>query len=236
MKELIKISRQNYIETVDARELHSFLGIGKRFTTWLLDRIEKYGFIEDVDFLPTLGESTGGRPGKIYNISIDMAKELAMVENNEKGREIRRYFIEREKQARELERQNSIPNFSNPAEAARAWADQFEKREAAEYKVSIMRPTFQFAKLAIRDKNTQYSITDAGKHLGLHQKEIFEILRKNKLLTKKNKPTQYALDQRILQIKTSTAENGTNFSQAVMTIENMKNFNDRYNKFELESI
>lgn len=82
----------------DARELHKFLGVGKRFTTWMQDRVKQYGFIEGEDFLPSLGESTGGRPSTEYQLSLDMAKELAMVENNEQGRQARRYFIEMERQ------------------------------------------------------------------------------------------------------------------------------------------
>lgn len=88
------------VSTVDARELHAFLEVGKRFTTWVQDRIQKYGFIEGQDFLPELGKSIGGRPSTEYHLTLDMAKELAMVENNEKGREARRFFIEAEKKLR----------------------------------------------------------------------------------------------------------------------------------------
>lgn len=83
----------------DARELHKFLGVGKRFTTWMQDRVKQYGFIEGEDFLPSLGESAGGRPSTEYQLSLDMAKELAMVENNDQGRRARRYFIEMERRA-----------------------------------------------------------------------------------------------------------------------------------------
>ena len=66
------------------------------------ERIEEYGFEEGKDFSPISGKSTGGRPSKDYRISLDMAKELAMVERNEKGRIIRRYFIECEKRLRAI--------------------------------------------------------------------------------------------------------------------------------------
>lgn len=92
---------------VNARELHSFLGIGKDFSTWIKDRIEKYGFTDGEDYSPILvsGKNQGLRrfvPGsnKIeYHLSLDMAKELAMLENNERGRQARRYFIAMEKAA-----------------------------------------------------------------------------------------------------------------------------------------
>lgn len=89
-------------KVVDARELCGFLNVGRDFSTWLKDRIEKYGFIEGEDFSPVLGKtsSSGGRPTKEYILKLDMAKELAMVENNEQGRKARKYFIEIEKRFR----------------------------------------------------------------------------------------------------------------------------------------
>ena len=93
MNELIRINRKdingNAVNTVNARELHAFLEVGKDFSTWLKDRIEQYNFIENQDFIifPETGEKSGrGRPAKEYYLSLDMAKELAMVERNEKGK------------------------------------------------------------------------------------------------------------------------------------------------------
>lgn len=85
----------------DARDLHSFLAVGRDFSTWVKDRIEQYGFVEGEDFSPVSGKSTGGRPGMEYHLTLDTAKELAMVENNDQGRQVRRYFIAMERQARE---------------------------------------------------------------------------------------------------------------------------------------
>ena len=87
------------ILTVNARELHSFLQVGRVFAAWITERVEKYGFAEGQDFVLTVSK-TGIRSNvaqKDYHISIDMAKELAMVENNEQGRRVRRYFIECER-------------------------------------------------------------------------------------------------------------------------------------------
>jgi len=88
-------------KVVNARELHEQLLVGKRFTTWIQDRIDKYGFIKGEDFLPILGDSLGGRPKQEYLLSLDTAKEIAMVENNEQGRAIRKYFISVEKKLRQ---------------------------------------------------------------------------------------------------------------------------------------
>ena len=89
MNELIKVViNENNEQIVSARDLHEFLEIGKDFSTWFKDRVEKYGFEEGEDFSTILGnitESTG-RPKKEYIIKMDMAKELAMIENNEKRR------------------------------------------------------------------------------------------------------------------------------------------------------
>lgn len=85
---------------VSARELHKQLFSRQEFTNWIKRRIENYGFVEGEDFLTTLSKSTGGRPSTEYLLFLDIAKEIAMVENNEQGRVIRKYFIEVEKRSR----------------------------------------------------------------------------------------------------------------------------------------
>ena len=87
------------VRTVTARELHAFLEVSTVFTTWITRRIEEYGFVYGRDFLPFLQESSGGRPATEYAITLDMAKELSMVERNNKGREARAYFIDCERRA-----------------------------------------------------------------------------------------------------------------------------------------
>ncbi|HHD7566966.1 TPA: antA/AntB antirepressor family protein [Escherichia coli] len=92
---------------VNARDLHSFLGVGKRFASWITERIAEYGFVENQDYMiiSQVREKIGrGRPAKDYHLTLGTAKELAMVERNEKGRQIRRYFIECE---RKLHQQSS---------------------------------------------------------------------------------------------------------------------------------
>ena len=96
------------VPTVSARQLHSFLEVGKVFGAWIQDRIGSFGFVEGQDFViveglisPNLARTSGGRPAKEYYLSIDMAKELSMVERNEKGKQARRYFIECEKRVME---------------------------------------------------------------------------------------------------------------------------------------
>lgn len=93
------------VQTVNARDLHKALEIKTRFNDWINVRIGEYGFLQNVDYiLVTENPVTKGRGGNRkpifeYHISLDMAKELAMVEKTAKGREVRRYFIDCEKQA-----------------------------------------------------------------------------------------------------------------------------------------
>ena len=88
------------VSTVNARELHSFLTVGRDFSTWMKERITEYGFHEGVDYvlIPQIRGTKQGRGGdrrsKEYAISLNMAKELAMVERTEEGRRARRYFID----------------------------------------------------------------------------------------------------------------------------------------------
>lgn len=86
--------------TVDARALHSVLEVKCDFSSWIKRRISKYSFKENEDFevfIKSEENPLGGRAAIEYRLSIDMGKELAMVENNERGRMVRRYFIECER-------------------------------------------------------------------------------------------------------------------------------------------
>lgn len=79
------------IQTVNARDLHRFLEVGVRFNDWIARRIADYGFEEGKDFYSELSKtSSDGRPSREYHISLDMAKELSMVERKEKGKEAMR--------------------------------------------------------------------------------------------------------------------------------------------------
>lgn len=102
--ELIKIETNiNGEKIVSAWELWKFLDISYSFSTWIKRRIEKYDFIENEDFVVVT--STGvklGNPQEDYILSLDMAKELAIIEKNPAGRVARRYFIQCEKKYRKL--------------------------------------------------------------------------------------------------------------------------------------
>ena len=93
----------------DARKLHKFLQVSTRFNDWIKKRVEEYGFVENQDFIfateiLVAKKGRGGHNKTEYHITLDMAKELAMVERNEQGRAARRYFIECEKQLHQTQK------------------------------------------------------------------------------------------------------------------------------------
>lgn len=88
-------------ETISARELHVFIESKQDFSTWIKARIEDYGFVENQDFVRFHKKMEANNATLIeYYLTLDMAKELAMVERNAKGKEARQYFIECEKRLR----------------------------------------------------------------------------------------------------------------------------------------
>lgn len=114
MNELISLTQSaingELQQTVSARELHAFLEVSPRYNDWIRNRISNYEFQENIDYVcltkTLVTQTEEGREGtsaqKEHFITLDMAKELAMVERNDKGREARRYFIECEKQLKML--------------------------------------------------------------------------------------------------------------------------------------
>ena len=93
MNELIKVDFSGERPAVSARELHEFLGVETRFNDWF-SRMCEYGFLEGEDFYSFLSKTpTGGRPAQDAALSIDMAKEICMLQRNEKGKLARQYFL-----------------------------------------------------------------------------------------------------------------------------------------------
>ena len=138
MHQLIAIQTSNINnetkQTVNARDLHSFLEVGKDFSTWMKDRIESFGFVENQDFVcsPILGSNGRGGHNRVdYHLALDMAKELSMVERNAKGKQARQYFIECEKVAKQQLIPQTLP------EALRLAADLAEQNAMLAPKAAI---------------------------------------------------------------------------------------------------
>lgn len=85
------------------RDLHEFLEVKKAYTTWFMSMAE-YGFSAGQDFLPKKEEINGrGRPQQDHIISLDMAKEISMIQRTERGKQARQYFIECERRMKQLQ-------------------------------------------------------------------------------------------------------------------------------------
>lgn len=184
MNELITISSRRIgaqeVQTVNARELHAFLEVSTVFATWIRRRIEEYGFVYGRDFLPFLQESSGGRPATEYAITLDMAKELSMVERNDKGKQARQYFIECERRALQAPQAKfSIPK--TLSEALRLAADQAETIERQAAQIEQQKPAVEFVE--------RYTEADGSKGF----REVCKLLKANEARFR-----QFLLDARIL--------------------------------------
>ena len=101
MDELIPLTEREGAQAVMGRDLHAFLEVGRDYTNWFKQMVG-YGFAEGQDFTPNLAK-TSGRPRQDHIISLDMAKEIAMIQRTEKGKQARQYFIEVEKRHRQAQ-------------------------------------------------------------------------------------------------------------------------------------
>lgn len=184
MNPLIAITEQavgdGLVPTVDARELHAFLESGKDFTTWMRDRINQYGFAEGQDFVksevlssPESG-SAKARPQMraVYALTLDMAKELAMVERNWRGRQARKYFIECEKRLRE-QRQNTALDLRDPLRLTEVALqltglvrELVEERKATAAALANQAPKAEFYD-AFVEADGLYNLQNAGRALHL---------------------------------------------------------------------
>ena len=180
MNELIALTQSaingELQQTVNARELHAFLESKQEFTNWIKNRIDEYGFVECSDFLIILSKSTGGRPRTDYFLSLDMAKELAMVERNEKGKQARQYFIECEKKLKETITQKPVP--LTFAEALRAYADEVEAHEATKQELTIAAPKADYFD-GLVERNLLVNFTTFAKEIGVKRKLVIAYMLEN---------------------------------------------------------
>lgn len=215
--------------SVNARQLHAYLGVGKVFATWITDRIENPGFVENEDFIvcfPNSGskecgvesKGRGGRNVKEYWLTLDMAKELGMLERTERGRAARRYFIACEKELRKQTQSvhrlpatyaEALRELANSAEenerlklenasTAEALHIETEARQEAETRVDEeARANAQLVALLDRPRKlvTLYSFfPETQSLLGLTSKVGYELLRSMGIL-RKEEENQWGLDE-----------------------------------------
>jgi anti-repressor protein len=160
--------------SVNARELHAFLEIGTAFKDWIARRITEYQFKDGQDFCSFLSETpNGGRPAKEYAITLDMAKELSMVERNAKGKEARQYFIECEKRVKSGE--GARIDVRDPSQLTSIAIQLIEVNKELEDKLEAMTPQVEaYERLAQADGSL--CITDAAKSLQIRPKDLFAYL------------------------------------------------------------
>ena len=198
MNGLIKIDYSNDRPAVSARELHGFLEVGTEYSHWF-KRMCEYGFTEGQDFSPFLTESTGGRPAQDAAVTIDMAKEICMLQRNEKGKIARQYFLQLEK------------DWNSPEKVmARALRIADKRLKMLEDKVEADRPKVLFADSVTASKSSILvgEMAKLLKQNGMEtgQNRFFETLREKGYLIKRkgtdyNMPTQKAMELGLFEIK-----------------------------------
>ncbi|MBY6208786.1 MULTISPECIES: antA/AntB antirepressor family protein [Halomonas] len=189
------------IETVNARELHAFLGVGRDFTSWIKSRIAQYGFAEGGDFVVLVAAPQNGGAGNRgvrteYHLSLDMAKELSMVERNEKGKQARRYFIECERRAKDVT--PLLPQ--TMAEALRLAADQAERLEQQERALQAAAPKVAFAK-QVEISHDAITVGQAAKTIGTGRNRLFSFLRHHGWVNRRNEPYQAKIEMGLMDVK-----------------------------------
>ncbi|WP_462408138.1 phage antirepressor KilAC domain-containing protein [Gemmiger formicilis] len=198
MNELIKITYNNDRPAVSARDLHDFLEVKTAYKDWF-PRMCEYGFTEGEDFCSFLSESTGGRPAQDAVLTIDMAKELCMIQRNEKGKQARQYFLQIEK------------DWNSPEKVmARALQIAGDKLKRLESKVEADAPKVLFAD-AVSASKTSILVGELAKLLkqngvDIGQHRLFRWMRENGYLIRRNgtdfnMPTQKSMDLGLFTVK-----------------------------------
>lgn len=207
MNELFNVTTNGDKLTLSARELHKELNVTDRFTRWF-ERMGEYGFEENIDFTSvkssTLVNNGATRELQDYRITLDMAKEIAMLQRNEKGKEIRRKLIELEKAW-------------NSPEKVMARALDIAHKTIANLQIENeeMKPKAIFAD-AVATSDTSILIGDLAKLIkqngtDIGQKRLFERMRNDGYLikkgTSKNMPTQMDMKKELFEVKERVISN-----------------------------
>ncbi len=198
MNEIIKVNYDNDRPTVLARDLHDFLEVKTAFKDWF-PRMCEYGFSEGTDFCSFLSESTGGRPAQDAQLTIEMAKEICMLQRNERGKQARQYFIQLEK------------DWNSPEKVmARALQIADKKIKRLETQIEEDKPKVLFAG-AVETSKSSILIGELAKILKQNGVKIgpirlFDWMRQNGYLIRRNgsdynMPTQRAMELGLFEIK-----------------------------------
>lgn len=232
MQELIALNMVEFDgteqQTVNARDLHAFLEVGKDFSTWIKDRISQFDFAEGVDFVktqdlssPNLGSAKSRAQTKIeYHLSLGMAKELAMVERTEKGKQARLYFIECEKIAKQKAVNPALPNYTNltKLQILEMALESEQQRLALENRLEEAQPTIAFTK-QVEISQGAITVAQAAKILNTGRTRMFAFLRSIGWVTRKNEPYQDKITAGLLDVKLGSWEHPEHgIQQSVTTL------------------
>lgn len=201
--ELIPISDNNGKKAVNARDLHAFLESKRDFSTWIKDRIKSYDFIEGVDyqsFTEIVEREIGATTRIEYALSISMAKELSMIENNERGKQARKYFIACEENKHELSRKELALMVVQAEEEKERLALENEKQQK---QIEKLQPKADFADKAFAMEG-KCDIGQAAKILGLPfgRNTLFKKLRElGVFFANRTEPKQKYIDAGYFEMK-----------------------------------
>lgn len=203
MNELINVTlNDNHEPVVSGRQLHEALGVNSNYTTWF-DRMTDYGFTLNQDYvlLSNFGNQTGrgGHNRVDHIIKLDMAKEIAMIQRTERGKQVRQYFIQVEK------------DFNSPEKImARALLMADKKVHQLEAKIEADRPKVLFAE-AVSASHSSILVGELAKLLkqngvDMGGKRLFHWLRTHGYLIKRNgrdrnMPTQKSVEMGLIRVK-----------------------------------
>ena len=227
MNELLKVNYDNDRITLSARELHEFLEVKTSFKDWF-PRMCEYGFNESQDFNPLKNEQVrleGNRQVKRtvqdYEITLDMAKEIAMIQRSDKGKEVRQYFLELE---RRLNSPEAVMNRALEYSRKQVKALMEEKQGLIEENKEL-KPKALFAD-AVSASNESILIGQLAKLIRqngyeIGQNRLFEWMRENEYLIKKgeryNQPTQKSMDLGLFEVKERTITNPDGSTRITLT-------------------
>ena len=190
MQELIKVATNaEGKQVVSARDLHEYLEAGSNVNTWFKNQAERAMLEDGIDFIQVFEESTGGRPSIDYAISLSAAKEISMLNGGDKGKDARKYFIECEKQLKEV----SVPK--TLSQALFLAAKQAETIEQQAEQLRIQEPKVEFADQILSATNSlDFGTSCKAMNLPFGRNKMFEICRGLGFLMHNNQPYQSHVD------------------------------------------